>query len=823
MEGFGGVDRMERNPDIRDGDELGNGSSVHPHFDASQYAFFGNDGLEVELGGLEEDDVALVGFENDEYHQFSLFSDREEGEGFGSLSDVDDLTGTFSKLKTFGSEPRIFENIGHRGSFSRESSSAADWSPEEDFSNWLDQQILDTENGQEGKRWCSQPHPSPRLAESSKSLYRTSSYPQQQQQLPPEEEHASSEPILAPNSSSTSYPPPGGHSQASPNHSHYRNDPALTGLQSQMPLSPPNLSTYSVPQIHLPGLPHGLHYAGNMPQFNPMSIPTKSHPQNPWMNQSGLLSGDHSSILSNFSQQQPHPNGLMPSQFFAHQQHRLHQVQPTVSHLSAMHTQLFNQHPSPPHQMNKFEGMLPVADPRDRRPMPSLRGRPSLRFSQQVSDTSNQKSDSGWPRFQSKYMSAEEIESILRMQHAATHSNNPYIDDYYHQACLARRSSGSRLKHPFYPTCLRDLTSRTRATNEPHAYLQVDALGRIPFSSIRRPRPLLEVDTPSAFGDNNFETKASEKPLEQEPMLAARIAIEDGLCLLLDVDDIDRFLQLCQPLDGGLQLRRRRQVLLEGLAASLHLVDPLSPGNGSHSVGLAPNDDLIFLRLVSLPKGRKLLSRYLHLLFPGSELTRIVCMAIFRHLRFLFGRLPSDSSAAETTKSLARTVSSCMQGMDLGALSACLAAVVCSPEHPPLRPLGSSASDGASIVLKSVLERATELLTDPHVAGSYSISIRALWQASFDEFFRLLTSYCFTKYDTIMQSLLMQAQNAAVIGLEAARAISKEMPVELLRASLPHTNENQRKLLLDFAQRSMPITGFNAHGSGQINSESVPG
>lgn len=74
-----------------------------------------------------------------------------------------------------------------------------------------------------------------------------------------------------------------------------------------------------------------------------------------------------------------------------------------------------------------------------------------------------------------------------------------------------------------------------------------------------------------------------------------------------------------------------------------------------------------------------------------------------------------------------------------------------------------------------------------------------------------------------MQSLLMQAQNAAVIGLEAARAISKEMPVELLRASLPHTNENQRKLLLDFAQRSMPVTGFSAHGSGQINSESVPG
>ena len=30
------------------------------------------------------------------------------------------------------------------------------------------------------------------------------------------------------------------------------------------------------------------------------------------------------------------------------------------------------------------------------------------------------------------------------------------------------------------------------------------------------------------------------KPLEQEPLLAARIVIEDCMCLLLDVDDIDR-------------------------------------------------------------------------------------------------------------------------------------------------------------------------------------------------------------------------------------------------------------------------------------------
>lgn len=418
-------------------------------------------------------------------------------------------------------------------------------------------------------------------------------------------------------------------------------------------------------------------------------------------------------------------------------------------------------------------------------------------------------------------MTSEEIESILKMQHAATHSNDPYIDDYYHQASLSKKAAGSRSKHSFCPSHLREVPSRGRNSSDQHTHTSVDALGRIPLSSIRRPRPLLEVDPPPGSSDGD---QASEKPLEQEPMLAARIAIEDGLCLLLDVDDIDRLLQHGQPQDGGVQLRRRRQILLEGLAASLQLVDPL--GKSSHAVGLAPKDDLVFLRLVSLPKGRKLISRFIQLLFPGSELARIVCMTIFRHLRFLFGGLPSDPGATETTANLAKTVSTCVNGMDLRALSACLVAVVCSSEQPPLRPLGSPAGDGAAIILKSVLERATEILSDPLAAGNCSMPNRALWQASFDEFFGLLTKYCLSKYETIVQSIFTQTQQSTeVIGSEATKAIHREMPVELLRASLPHTDERQRKLLSDFAHRSMPISGLNSHGGngGPLNSESVRG
>ncbi|XP_009377953.2 protein PAT1 homolog 1-like isoform X1 [Pyrus x bretschneideri] len=805
---------MERSNGTDFRDLLERSSSENKLFDASQYEFFGQNLVdEVELGGLDdvEDRKPLFGPVDNEYHLF----DKEEGLGLGSLSDVDDLASTFAKLNKVVTGPRHPGVIGDRGSgsFSRESSSATDWAQDGDFNNWLDQHMFDTEISQEGKRWSSQPQPSSaRFSESKqqKPLYRTSSYPDQQ----PVQHHFSSEPIVPPKSAFTSFPPPGNKfPQGSP---HQLNLSALAG-GSQLPFSAPNLSPLSNSNLHMAGLPLGLHYGGNMPQFANPGLPFNSRSQNHWVTHAGVLHGDHSSLINNILQQQlPHQNGLISPQLLSAQQQQLqqqrlhHSVQPSMAHFAAMQSQFYGTHPSSSHK-----SMHGLSDVRDHRPK-----RGKQRFSQ-GSDAGSQKSESGWIQFRSKHMTSEEIESILKMQHAATHSNDPYIDDYYHQASLSKKAAGLRLKHPFCPSHLRESPSRGRNSTDQHTHSSVDALGRIPLASIRRPRPLLEVDPPPGSGDGK---QVSEKPLEQEPMLAARIAIEDGLCLLLDIDDIDRLLQHGQPQDGGVQLRRRRQILLEGLAASLQLVDPL--GKGSHSAGLVPKDDLVFLRIVSLPKGRKLLSRFIQLLFPGSELARIVCMTVFRHLRFLYGGLPSDPGAAETTTNLAKTVSTCINGVDLRALSACLVAVVCSSEQPPLRPLGSPAGDGATIILKSVLERATVLLSDPHAAGSCSISNRTLWQASFDEFFGLLTKYCLSKYETIVQSIFTQSQQSAeVIGSEATRAIHREMPVELLRASLPHTDEHQRKLLSDFAHRSMPISGLNAHGGsgGQMNSESVRG
>jgi DNA topoisomerase 2-associated protein PAT1 len=382
-------------------------------------------------------------------------------------------------------------------------------------------------------------------------------------------------------------------------------------------------------------------------------------------------------------------------------------------------------------------------------------------------------------KFRSKYMSFEELQSISRIIDSRAHGDH-YVKDYYHQACLSKRG----MQTQFCPSSVRDIdttTQKSLKSKEIHSILSSGPAGS--GSHIKRPQ--------------------YNRPLEKEPMFAARILVDDSFHLLLDVDDINRVLQHSAPRNSVSELRKYRQILLERLAASLQLVDPL----GSYVACNTLNDDLVFLCIVSIPKGRELVIRYLQLIPPGTELARVVCMAVFRHLRSLFGLMPAEKAAAEMASNLAMTISRCVHSFEISALSACLAAVVCSSEQPPLRPMSSSAGDGASVALKSVLERATNLLPNPIARSRYPMSTLNLWQASFDAFFTLLMNYCVSKFESILQQLF--EPSAAVL----AKSIGREMPVELLHAILPHTKENQRKTLFDFLQRYMP--------SVSVSSESV--
>jgi DNA topoisomerase 2-associated protein PAT1 len=101
--------------------------------------------------------------------------------------------------------------------------------------------------------------------------------------------------------------------------------------------------------------------------------------------------------------------------------------------------------------------------------------------------------------------------------------------------------------------------------------------------------------------------------------------------------------------------------------------------------------------------------------------------------------------------------------------------------------------------LKSILDRASELIR----ANNFNNAGIALWRASFNEFFNMLMRYCISKYDSIMQSLQLPPHFATEISEEAAKAIVREMPIELLRSSFPHIDEQQKRILMEFLKRSM--------------------
>lgn len=124
-------------------------------------------------------------------------------------------------------------------------------------------------------------------------------------------------------------------------------------------------------------------------------------------------------------------------------------------------------------------------------------------------------------------------------------------------------------------------------------------------------------------GEEDGEPSKPLRPLEQEPLLAARIMIEDCMCLLLDVDDIDRmFIMAGGYREDEMQLQQRRSLLMEGFAASLRLPDTsmLSTAQPSPaSDSKLESSDGVFLRLMALPKGRVMLARALRLLHPSPQ------------------------------------------------------------------------------------------------------------------------------------------------------------------------------------------------------------
>ncbi|KAG2502205.1 hypothetical protein HYH03_000691 [Edaphochlamys debaryana] len=299
------------------------------------------------------------------------------------------------------------------------------------------------------------------------------------------------------------------------------------------------------------------------------------------------------------------------------------------------------------------------------------------------------------------WMRPEDIEYVVRSMLYSVANGVPYVEDYYYQAFVHKhvsRPSRQQLSPgafpmaaPFVPEALRELSEESV-----HVMMRLDpsarakfveglqGLGKIVLSNIRTPKVLMDLggvttgNKADGSGEAGDEARPA-RPLEQEPLLAARIVVEDVMNLLLDIDDIDRLATHMAALHAAqqrvavaqsmahthsgtaaaaaaaaaaagaagaaapapygptssappntIQLRQRRELLLAGANGAFRLPGVPQGGAGSGVdvdaevvTGGGPLGDGVLLRIMALGKGRGVVARALLAIAPPPGLTAI--------------------------------------------------------------------------------------------------------------------------------------------------------------------------------------------------------
>lgn len=338
------------------------------------------------------------------------------------------------------------------------------------------------------------------------------------------------------------------------------------------------------------------------------------------------------------------------------------------------------------------------------------------------------------------------------------------------------------------------------------------------------------------------------------------------MALLLDVEDIHRIFVAAAAAGGGAgvenleALQTRRLLLLEGFAASLRL--PKGPtGRQAQQQGCAgekPRSDAsdgVFMRLMSLPKGKTLTARALRLVFPPLEMAQLeggrsgggaedgaggpppatrpqtkpslrVVWAVLRNLRALFdgkaaaSRSGKDAAAfvrddvAAASKLASCACSLLAQLPEPQAVLDCMAAVLAGdvdgaelppPENLllPLFPPGVKPSEPhapwLANLLEALLQRAAELDLAPDASAGEQPAgsdLAQRWQQQFDRLYGLLRRHL----GALREAFQAGREMGDAAGCEEVRGL---LPIGLIRGVLRHCSaaqqEETRALLAEFS------------------------
>jgi len=381
-----------------------------------------------------------------------------------------------------------------------------------------------------------------------------------------------------------------------------------------------------------------------------------------------------------------------------------------------------------------------------------------------------------------KFMSPSEIDKILAFQLQNTHVQNPYSDDYYYHAFMKKYRRGTVR---FSPMSMKELEHQEQSMKAEVKFADLQGLGKIPFSNLRTPRPLID------FLDNESLASAEEeagvqsiqweyiRSAQRAQAMHARKLIEDSMCLLLEVDDVDR---LAMSECGKVDLRKlaaRRRDLIGSIVAALRI--PSTPEGVA--TGGRYNSDGVFLRLMSIAKGRSLLAKLLNVLVPPRPFQTLptdtkplshICWTTLRNIRALFGPtkwitragidVDISSLSAETSKiaaglkevilalKTASDVCKAFEALAKGDLISSDGSVV-TPEDmllpflPPNHVPGCKTGIWLEAVLVALLQRALEVglaqrIGFTHPTGAYTdYELMKKWEWGFGVLYEAVTAH----------------------------------------------------------------------------------
>eukprot|EP01132_Coremiostelium_polycephalum_P002713 gene2713-3366_t len=405
-----------------------------------------------------------------------------------------------------------------------------------------------------------------------------------------------------------------------------------------------------------------------------------------------------------------------------------------------------------------------------------------------------------------KYMSAEEIQTINRLQAYQIHYTNPYIEDYYYQRF--KMKSTTVTTHTHTPIC--DSQPKTAPSPKKAADPLSGALGRIPSHSIRAPRPILQIIL------NNDETEQLDNR-NQSSDQTIKLVIESSYTHVLDLEDINNLILNTQDQTLLAEYMEKREPVSNELFKSLHL-DPfphfkfepptMPQQDPSQKWPSVCPEDLLFVSLWVIAKGRKLLKRAFPLLTPKQALSGL--FAVCRNLPLLLLlHLPEGSE--KSTQEIYTIVVKWIMEVPISFFILGFHFLVNFNQSLFIIKLIQT-KEGMSVI-QTFLTRGL-LIFDPMYLAQHNLQLDPVtsqqWRDVFDKFFQRLTGHFKTVFPQNQQpSLELSTDVDAELMPRCIKLSLTSNPDEMLVSWF--TQSNATESTVTFSQSRAALTGkFNS-------------